>query len=90
MRKLRRSRKRFGRSKLKPVECSDLPRIVGHGHAKCRQIARASPGPIYLCRGSAETWSCGPRHFECFEPPTSRQPCARRWRSRSRRFTPQR
>ena len=63
---------------------------VGGGTPSCLQIVRVSSGPISLCRGTAATSSFVPRHFACFDPPTSRQPCARRCLSRSRLFTPRR
>jgi hypothetical protein len=59
----------------------------GMGTPSCWQIARVSPGPISLWRGIAEISPFGPRHLACFDPPISWQPCARNWRSRSRRFT---
>lgn len=61
--------------------------FLGAGTPSCLQMVRTKPGPISLCRGSADTWSCGPRHFACLVPPTSWQPWDWIWRSKSRRFT---
>ena len=46
-----------------------LSAFHGCGMPSCRQIARTRPGPISLCRGTADARaSSALRHFVCFPP----------------------